>query len=137
MTLVDTSSWIHFLRKNGEPLVKARVRQLLESDSARTCPIVLVELWMGAGSEKDQSDVTKLEQKIPQLEINRHVWMRANRLSQLCRRHGTPVPASDVIIAACAFTHGAEIEAVDEHYTNLKQYHEETSEISGENLATR
>ena len=107
MTLIDTSSWIHFLRKNGETSVKNRVRELLERAEAALCPVIIVELWMGAGSEKDRSDVAKLEKALPRLEIHSSVWTRANRLSQLCRRHGTPVPASDVIIAACAFEHDA------------------------------
>ena len=122
MTLIDTSSWIHFLRKNGEPSVKGRVRGLLENAEAALCPVIIVELWMGAGSGKDQSDVAKLEKRLPQLEIHSSVWARANRLSQLCRSHGTPVPASDVIIAACAFEHDAEIEAVDAHYPILARY---------------
>lgn len=128
MVLIDTSSWIHFLRKNGEVAVKERVRRLLESGDAVVCPVIMIELWMGAGSERDRQAITKIEHIVFSLEINRDVWVRATRLSQLCRSHGTPVPASDVMIAACAFTHGSEIEAVDSHYQALAAYRKHSEE---------
>lgn len=122
MTLVDTSSWIHFLRKRGDLVVKERVRKLLESGEACLCPMVEVELWMGAGSEKDRCDIASLRQNLPMLEINQDVWAEAGRLSRICCQSGTPVPSSDVTIAACAFIHEAEIESVDGHFTLLRGY---------------
>ncbi len=60
MTLVDTSSWIHYLRRDGEPQMKEKVRSLLLDGAAVLCPVVLAEFWMGAGSKKDQDDLTDL-----------------------------------------------------------------------------
>lgn len=77
---------------------------------------------MGAGSDKDQRDVSSLGQKLPMLDIDQAVWAEANRLSQMCRQSGTPVPSSDVTIAACAFIHGAEIECVDSHFSMLNRH---------------
>jgi len=119
MTLVDTSSWIHFLRRNGDFAVKRRVSSLLEQGEAVTCPMVLVELWMGAGSKKDRSDVAKIESVLQNLETSPAVWQTANCLAALCRKSGTPVPGSDVVIAACAHVYGTRLEAVDAHYSTL------------------
>jgi predicted nucleic acid-binding protein len=124
MILVDTSCWVHFLRKDGNPQTKEKVLQILGEGSAVTCPVVLAELWMGAGSQKDQEDVSKLQGVLPCLLISGQVWEKSYDLAKACRKNGTPVPASDLIIAACAFYHGAHVEAVDKHFSVLKSYHE-------------
>jgi predicted nucleic acid-binding protein len=122
MTLVDTSSWIHFLRRNGEIHVKDRVRTLMDRGEAVVCPVVLVELWMGAGSVKDRQDISDIQSLLINLETDSRIWTRASKLATICCSKGTPVPSSDAIIAACAFVHGAGIEAVDAHFSTLARY---------------
>ena len=60
MMLVDTSSWIQYLRRDGEAEMKEKVRGLLLDGAAVLCPVVIVELWMGVGSKKDQDDLADL-----------------------------------------------------------------------------
>ena len=48
MILVDTSSWIHFLRTDGNLVVRDRVCDALSHGQARLCPIVQLELWNGS-----------------------------------------------------------------------------------------
>ncbi len=122
MTLIDTSSWIQFLRRSGDASVKQRVRDLLKDGSVVTCPVVLAELWMGAGSVKDSHDVQELQDVLPCLPFEHATWELSYELAQICRLRGTPVPASDLIIAACAFFHGATIEAEDKHLATLEDY---------------
>jgi predicted nucleic acid-binding protein len=122
VTLVDTSSWIHFFRRDGHPEVKSRVQNLLNEGSAVICPVILAELWMGAGSEKDRTEVRRLKEAVVSLEIEGQVWDRCYRLAALCCRHGTPVPAGDLIIAACAFVFEVAIEASDKHFPILEKH---------------
>lgn len=122
MTLVDTSSWIHFLRSNGDPAVKERVRSLLTNGSAVVCPVVLAELWMGARSEKDRSDVRELQDVLPCLKMEDCVWESCKRLAAICCSKGTPVPTADLLIAGCAFSHEAATEATDKHFAVLEKY---------------
>ena len=122
MTLIDTSSWIHFLRRRGESNVKQRVRELLKDGSVVTCPVVLAELWMGAGSVKDRQDVQELQDVLPCLPMDQQTWELSYRLASVCCERGTPVPASDLLIAACAFFHGAMIDAEDKHFGTLETY---------------
>jgi len=122
VTLVDTSSWIHFLRRGGQEAVKKRVRDALADGSAVTCPVILAELWMGAASEKDRKDVQELQEVLPCLPIESEAWTLAYRLARACCANGTPVPSTDVIIAACAFFHGASIETEDKHFAVLQRY---------------
>ena len=124
MILVDTSSWVPFLRKDGSPEIKARVVRIMQEGSAVVCPVVLAELWMGAASPQDQSHVQQLQDVLPCLPVGEIVWERSYALARICRALGTPVPASDLIIAACAFVHGASIEANDKHFPILDSYRE-------------
>jgi predicted nucleic acid-binding protein len=45
------------------------------------------------------------------LPIDERVWRQAKRLGRACRRNGTPVPSSDLLIASCAWVHGAALDA--------------------------
>jgi len=113
MVLVDTSSWIHFLRPDGEVDVRARVEAVLRAGTARWCPIVRLELWNGAGGERERRVLREFERLIPQLTIDAEIWSEACDLARRCRAAGVTVPASDILIAACARHHGAQLEHAD------------------------
>ena len=113
MVLVDTSSWIHFLRPDGDVDVRARVEAVLQVGTARWCPIVRLELWNGAGGERERKVLREFERLIPELAIDAEVWREACDLARRCRAAGVTVPASDILIAACARHHGAQLEHAD------------------------
>lgn len=122
MTLIDTSSLVHFMRIKGDPAVKKRVANILRGGEAATCEMVAVELWMGVGSAKDEREIKELCSALEFLSIDDTVWQRAKELATLCRKDGTPVPSSDAVIAACAFTHGALIDYEDRHFAVLENH---------------
>jgi predicted nucleic acid-binding protein len=47
------------------------------------------------------------------------VWTIANALAQSARRTGKTIPATDILIAACARRHGVELEHADQHFAAL------------------
>ena len=113
MVLVDTSSWIHFLRPDGDDAVRERVEAVLRAGAARLCPLVRLELWNGAGGERERKVLREFERVIPELAIDDAVWSGARDLAHRCRAAGVTVPATDILIAACARCHGAELEHAD------------------------
>jgi predicted nucleic acid-binding protein len=119
MKLVDTSSWVHQIRRRGDPLVRARVDQLLRTGEAAWCPIVRLELWAGVGSEGDRALLREYHTRIPEFEINSEVWQKACDLADRCRRAGKTAPPHDIAIAACALYYGVEIEHDDAHFELL------------------
>lgn len=121
MILLDTSSLVHFSRRKGDAGVKERVRAILKGGDAAICPVVEVELAMGVASEQDGRDVEELCNLLVSLPIDERVWQQAKSLGRACRRNGTPVPASDLLIASCARVHGAALEAVDTHFEVLEK----------------
>jgi predicted nucleic acid-binding protein len=117
--LVDSSSWVHALRRRGDPRISARVRELLEHGDAAWCPAVRLELWNGVGDESDRKILRDFEHTLPELLITDEVWADACALASRCRRAGKTAPAVDVLIAACARHHGVELEHADEHFEFL------------------
>jgi predicted nucleic acid-binding protein len=116
MVLVDTSSWIHFLRPDGDLVVRARVDAALRAGAARWCPLVRLELWNGAGGERERKVLREFERLIPELAIDAETWSDACDLARRCRSAGVTVPAADLLIAACARQHGAPLEHADSDF---------------------
>ena len=116
MKLIDSSSWINALRKDGDPVVRSRVQQLLIEDEAAWCDIVRVELWRGVSKRKEINFLRELEKNISLLPITTEVWDLACTLAQKCRSKGTPIPSTDIVIEACRRVHHVELEHVDKHF---------------------
>ena len=111
--LIDTSSWIHFLRRDGDAATRHRVSVALESGAARWCALVRLELWNGARGDREKRVLQEFERLVPELAVTDAVWDAAYALARRCRSAGVTVPATDVLIAACAAHHGAELEHAD------------------------
>jgi predicted nucleic acid-binding protein len=72
--LVDTSSWVHLLRRGGDRAIAERVQFLLSEGEAAWCEMVRLELWNGVGSELDRKNLRALERALPMLPITDEVW---------------------------------------------------------------
>jgi predicted nucleic acid-binding protein len=119
MVLVDSSSWIHFLRPDGDVAVRGRVEAALHAGSARWCPLVRLELWNGAGGDREKKVLREFERLVPELDITSEVWNEAYDLARRCRSAGVSVPATDLLIAACARHHGARLEQADGDFDRI------------------
>lgn len=119
MILVDSSSWIHFLRPNGDPVVRSRVEAALTSGEACWCPLVRLELWNGAAGDRDRKVLRDFEDVLLELAIDDDVWAGAYELARRARSAGVSVPATDILIAACARRHGADLETADSDFERL------------------
>ncbi len=116
MKLVDTSAWIEQLRRNGDPVVRRRVEQLLLSGEAAWCPFVRLELWNRARGGREHRVLREMERELPVLEAAPEVWDLACSLARKARANGITVPTSDLLIAACARHHHVEVEHADSHF---------------------
>ena len=119
MHLVDTSSWIHSLRPRGDPDVRARVERLVRSGDACWCAMVKLELWNGARKDHERRVLNDMEDRLMELEITPLVWKLACQLAHKARQGGLTVPATDLLIAACARHHQVGLEHCDEHFAAL------------------
>ena len=121
MVLIDTSAWIHALRPDGDREVKARVAALLESGQAATCAMIRLELWNGARGPHEKRVIRDLERELPDLDITSDVWRGACALAGAARRSGQTIPATDILIQACAHHHGVGILHDDLHFAALQE----------------
>lgn len=118
MKLIDTSSWIEYLR-DRESEAGDRVEVLVLRGEAAWCDMTLVELWNGVRGSKEKRDLGELEKEIARVPVDTAVWHLASKLALRCREKGITVPVSDIIIASCATNHKLELEHCDSHFDDL------------------
>lgn len=121
LCIIDTSAWIEALRVDGDREVRRRVAGLLTEGRACLADIVRLELWNGARGEQEKAELARIEENLPLLETNQDVWRLACDLARACRKQGATVPATDLLVYACAMHHGAEIEHCDEHFDLIRR----------------
>lgn len=119
MKLIDTSSWIDAMRRDGDAVVRARVQALMQSGEAAWCDFVRLELWNGLRGAAERKQMEALEVDVTRLPTTDAVWDRARELARRARAAGLTVPGADLLIAACAWEHGVEMEHDDAHLTAL------------------
>jgi predicted nucleic acid-binding protein len=123
--LVDSSLWVHQLRKSGDPARRERVNTLLASGEAAWCPPVRLELWRGVNNDVERKTLRRYEQVLPQFEIAPEVWDLAIHLADRGRAAGVTVPLADLLVFACARSHHLELAHDDGHFDELAELEEE------------
>jgi hypothetical protein len=115
MKLVDTSAWVEFLRRTGDPQVKRAVARLMEDGlTAYTCPIRF-ELLSGVRPEEEGD----LQQA---LGFSHHIlfepddWREAAALERLLRKQGVKIPRNDLFVATVAIRTGLSLLCRDAHF---------------------
>ena len=117
--LVDSSLWVHQLRKSGDPAKRDRVNAFLEGGEAAWCPVVRLELWRGVTNDAERKTLRRYEALLPDYEISAEVWHRSVQLADRARASGVTVPLADLIIFSCARIHGLAVAHDDTHFDQL------------------
>jgi predicted nucleic acid-binding protein len=118
MKLVDTSSWVEYLR-DRESEAGERMEVLVLRGEAAWCDITLVELWHGVRGAKEKRELAEMENEIERIPVDAEVWRMASKLALRCREKGLTVPISDIVTAACAVRRGLELEHCDKHFDDI------------------
>jgi len=63
-----------------------------------------------------------LEADVTLLPTTDAVWQKARELARRSQAKGLTVPATDLIIAACAWAHGTKLEHRDPHLNALQRF---------------
>jgi predicted nucleic acid-binding protein len=116
--LVDTSSWIEFLRGTKSE-ADFRVQSLLIQKEAAWCEIVVLELLNGARAG-EVPRIQRLRNEVWFFEVDANVWALALNLSIAARASGMTTPTVDVVVAACARYYDLTVEHYkDDHFDML------------------
>jgi len=119
--LVDSSLWVHQLRKSGDPAKRDRVNGLLTSGDAAWCPPVRLELWRGVTNDAERKTLREYESVLPSYEISPEIWEHAIHLADRGRSSGITVPLVDILVFACAKAHGVDVAHDDAHFDELEK----------------
>lgn len=119
--IVDSSLWVHQLRKGGDPAKRDRVNALILAGEAAWCPVVRLELWRGVTNDVERRTLRRYEALLPSYEISGEVWEYAIRLADRGRGSGVTVPLADLLIFACASINRLEVAHDDNHFEQLLQ----------------
>ena len=84
MKLVDTSSWVEYLREL-ESEASDRVEGLVLAGEASWCEMTLVELWNGARGAREKGELAELAKEITLLPVHGPVWKTAHSSDMLAK----------------------------------------------------
>ena len=116
--LIDTCAWIDFLRSK-EGVLGNSVANLIESNQALLCGVVMTELLQGVKGSKEKQQLEFLFSGIEILDINRKDWLDAGLCLQNLRSRGITVPVTDALIATLAQRNSVSILTIDKHFDYL------------------
>lgn len=117
--LIDSSAWIHGLRKDGNSKIRLAVKSCLNDGSACLCEPVLLELWNGARGVSERRYLAEIQNVLEVLPTSPRVWSRSYRLADKARARGITVPAIDILIISVAAEYKSDLLHDDAHFTKL------------------
>lgn len=111
LILIDKSAWVHARPK------------LAELGDLRLCAITRLEILHSARSAADYEALDADLGELPDLRVD-HTTLRSALAAQrdLAREGRHRLPMADLIIAACAQQHGADVAHVDRHFELLARH---------------
>lgn len=122
MTLVDTSALIEYYRPDGDGTARAAVAEAIAADEVAVNGIVQVELVTFAPDAAALDKLMADFQAFHWLDLDRAVHDEATLLGFALRRQGLTIPATDLIVAACAIRADILLYHVDEHYDQVAEH---------------
>jgi hypothetical protein len=118
LVLIDTCIWIPFFNR-PQSEEKRIVDTLLDDDRAALIGPIAVEILQGIPREPQAAYVASLLRGLRCLETGWEDWLEAARRGRRCAAAGHRLPLSDLILAAVAIRHDAEIYTTDPHFELL------------------
>ena len=114
--LIDSSLWIDFTRRKSPPALKAQILPWVLKPESVTCDAVVFEVMRNATKDERRSLASQF-QTMPLLESPHDLWESAITLGQACRERGFSIGPLDILIAAVALHHDAEVVTFDGDYS--------------------
>ena len=119
MTLIDTSAWVEFFRRAGDPGVKGRVATYLDAGQAAVCGPIEFELLAGA-RPSEVADIRTAISFCSVLDFTEACWRRAADVEHTLRERGVTVPRDDIFVASTGLEYRVPIYACDEHFELMR-----------------
>ena len=118
VTLIDTSLWIDFTRARSPQALKRFIAPFILARGAHTAEPVIFEVMRHASAEEVRPLNLQFE-TIPTLASPPELWTRATEMGQMCRRKNLTVGSLDLLVAAVAVHHSAELVTFDHDFAAI------------------
>lgn len=129
--MLDTSAYSAYLRGNEEVM-----QALREADEIYLNPVVLGELYAGfaqGSREKKNREIVKeflASPRVQVADIDEETAQRYAAIITYLWSRGTPIPTSDLWIAASAMQYGLKLVTTDSRFRNVPQIIVECCNVS-------
>lgn len=120
LVLIDSSAWILAIR--GTHPDADIVDQLLAARRAATNRVIVAELLIGTKTAQEYREFSDDLAVLPHLELTEPVWAESARIGFGLRRKGVTASLPDLIIVACAITHGCELFSNDQDFDLIARH---------------
>lgn len=124
MILIDTSAWLHALRKQFHPAVKERIYSILAESEVAIIGIIKLELLGGAKTEQEYKRIKNRLDALYFIESSEDLWDFSSLLAFKLRRKGITIPYTDIYIAASAVSSHAVLVHADSHFEIIADHTE-------------
>jgi len=115
MVIVDTSAWVAFFRRDGDPHVKLAVKGLLDAYQCALCGPVELE-FLGGARPHEVARIRDGFDILPYVRSDDKIWRQAAANYAVLRAAGHTVPWNDILIATLAMTRKHSVYADDRHF---------------------
>lgn len=107
MHLVDTSVWIHVLRRPGTARIQQLLRPLIVGGNAAITEWILLELMVGVRTTESAESLIRKMEPLHRLTFPSGKWNEAWRLAVSLRKEGVSASAGDCFISVVAIAYEA------------------------------
>lgn len=121
MVIVDTSAWVEFFRRQGDPSVKLAVKGLLDAYEATLCGPVEME-FLGGARPEEKDRIQSWFGIVPYARNDQKIWRKAATLYSRMNGQGYKVPWNDALIACITIEKGCRVYAVDKHFEAMSRF---------------
>ena len=116
--LIDSSLWIDLTRARSPRVLKAFIAPHVNDSEACLAEPIIFEVLRHA-TDDEAEKMTRQFETMPLLASPADLWSRGIELGRACRRAGLTVGSIDLLIAAVALYHTAELVTFDVDFQKL------------------
>lgn len=122
MYLVDTSVWIHALRRRGNVEIRSRLRALVLAGETAVTEWIVLELMAGVSRSEDAKDVLERFLPVTMIPFRQEWWAKAWDLAADLRKHGVTPSAADCLIATVALESSVPVIHCDQDFEAARRH---------------
>jgi predicted nucleic acid-binding protein len=117
--LVDSSYYITLLRARTDPLERLTTGDSTFEYGIAVCGVVWMEVLRGRSEPAWRDRFNRFFQTSIFLNLTPAAWERVAQLTWELDRKGEVLPATDLMIAACAIEHDVPVLTFDRHFQKI------------------